>query len=100
MIPIYHPEAELEATNAAEYFRARSPALARNFRDALEVCLLSILEFPESHPVMFERTGARRANLQRFPYQVVYLIDPDVIYIVAIAHERREPLYWLRRIEP
>lgn len=97
---IYHPEAELEVGNAAEFYRARTPALARRFRDAFEAALVRLVEAPESFPVVYEHASGRRIRLHGFPYSIVYLIDPDAIYVVALAHERREPLYWLRRLEP
>ncbi len=37
--------------------------------------------------------------LRRFPYMIVYLVDPDEIFIVAVAHVRRLPGYWTSRVE-
>ena len=42
--------------------------------------------------------GVRRKSLARFPYSVLYTVDPDVLYIVAVAHQKRRPNYWLRRL--
>lgn len=36
--------------------------------------------------------------MKRFPYQLVYLIEPDAIYIIALAHLKRQPNYWLYRL--
>jgi hypothetical protein len=37
--------------------------------------------------------------LPRFPYGVVYLAAADTsIVVVAVAHARRRPRYWLTRI--
>ena len=39
--------------------------------------------------------------MKKFPYNVVYLLDPDAVFIIAVAHQSRHPDYWLRRlVEP
>lgn len=43
--------------------------------------------------------GARRAPVKRFPYHVVYLETPRAIHILAFAHDRCRPGYWLVRSE-
>ena len=85
-------------TDAAEFYRSRSPMLARDFRVSFERALLDATESPEQFPLYFARAGARRVKLERFPYHLVFLLEPDAIYVIALAHERREPMYWLRRL--
>ncbi len=33
-----------------------------------------------------------------FPYNIVYVIRGDVVFIIAIAHHRRQPGYWRTRL--
>ncbi len=40
----------------------------------------------------------RRVSVRRFPYQVVYLVEPDGVVVIAVAHDRRSPAYWAARI--
>jgi len=40
----------------------------------------------------------RRFLLRRFPYSVIYRVEPSRIVIVAIAHGRRRPGYWKERL--
>jgi hypothetical protein len=35
--------------------------------------------------------------LRRFPYSIVYLLLPEEIRVLAIAHQRRKPGYWSGR---
>jgi hypothetical protein len=42
---------------------------------------------------------ARKAPVTRFPYHVAYLEMPDVIRILAFAHDRREPGSWHSRVK-
>ena len=94
---LFHPAARLELLDAVEYYRNRSPDLASAFyEDALHL-IKELLEFPELAPVKHP-IGVRSQPLRRFPYSVLYTVDPDVLYIVAIAHQKRRPNYWLRRL--
>ncbi len=40
----------------------------------------------------------RRAVVRKTPYLVVYAILPAQIVVVAIAHTRKAPGYWRRRL--
>lgn len=42
--------------------------------------------------------GTRRFLLHHFPFSVVYLDDPDGVTMVAVAHNKRKPGYWKRRL--
>jgi plasmid stabilization system protein ParE len=40
----------------------------------------------------------RRPGLRRFPYNLVYEVRASDIYILAVAHQRRDPGYWRGRL--
>ena len=40
----------------------------------------------------------RRANLDRFPFYLPYIIRDETLIILAIAHNSRHPDYWKQRI--
>jgi hypothetical protein len=42
--------------------------------------------------------GTRRVMLKRFPYFIVFFDWQDVIFVVAVAHAKRRPRYWKRRV--
>ncbi|MBA3346286.1 MAG: type II toxin-antitoxin system RelE/ParE family toxin [Gemmatimonadales bacterium] len=35
--------------------------------------------------------------LRRFPYSLLYRIETDRIYVLAVMHHRRRPGYWTDR---
>jgi hypothetical protein len=39
----------------------------------------------------------RRRLIHRFPYGLIYRIDPDEIIILATMHPHRHPDYWIDR---
>ncbi|MEW6269189.1 MAG: type II toxin-antitoxin system RelE/ParE family toxin [Thermodesulfobacteriota bacterium] len=49
-------------------------------------------------PKVKPRFPVRRLILRRFPYSVVFMELENEIRILAIAHHRRRPGYWSRRL--
>ena len=35
--------------------------------------------------------------LRRYPYSIHYRVEPDLIRVMAVAHQRRLPGYWAKR---
>ena len=89
------PEARLEFEAARRYYAQQSPGLGEAFHAQVRGALQRIRNWPLAGPV--ERGGIRRATLGRFPYKVLYAIEADHIYLIAIAHQHRHPEYWVRR---
>lgn len=94
---IYNPLARLEFIQATEYYRNISPDLKQAFKNAFIEALEEIMQFPEAWSKV-ARTPARGKQIAGYPYTIIYMPEPDAIYIVAIVHQRREPLYWLDRL--
>jgi len=92
----FHPEARSELREARSFYRSRSPIAALAFAHQVDTALSDIAEAPLRHPE--SEYGIREFVLPgRFPYTVVYRIVGSAIVIVAIAHQSREPRYWLNR---
>lgn len=87
--------AAAEFREAIAWYRATAPAAAEAFIQEIRIARARIVE----HPHAWHRLGSdtRRFRLRRFPYGVIYAVEPEVIVIVAIAHLHREPEYWRDR---
>lgn len=74
------------------------PELPFAFENAFNPHVEAILKNPHLHNV--RRHGVRRANLNpRFgEYYIAYTIWREKIIILAIAHAKRRPHYWRKRI--
>lgn len=95
------PEAEGEAIAAAVWYDKRQPFLGDEFLAAVDDALNTIRRSPESLSRMEQYSGPldiRRILLKRFPYAVMVLCRPEETVVVAVAHTRRRPLYWLERL--
>jgi toxin ParE1/3/4 len=91
----FHPAAEAELNEAADWYDERSPGLGAQFIGAVRMKIDTLLAAPQRWRAI---NGARRVLLGRFPYAIVYReVSTDEIEIIAIAHYRRHPKYWSRR---
>ncbi len=95
---IFELEARVELIKISELYRNQSIEQAKQFQDDLTVCFESIKLFPEAFKLV--KFGVRRIHLERFPYVIYYTVDPDAIFIYAIAHVKQDQTYWHRRVEP
>jgi plasmid stabilization system protein ParE len=93
--PRWHPDALEDASAARDWYAARSPLAARGFLLALEDAIASVIEAPERWPARV-RDCRQYPFGSRYPYWLVYRLNPDV-EIVAVAHQRRRPGYWSKR---
>ena len=92
----YHPLAFEELIDSAEYYEARAELLGESFLDEVERAVADVSESPERWPYFL--LNSRRRLLDRFPYSIVYLIETERIYILAVMHQRRRPGYWRKRL--
>ena len=98
----YQPEAREEVVEAARYYEEQRSGLGDEFLEAFERMLLDADAAPERaarHPEAPRELGLRRLRMSRFPYVVVFFDEPSGHRIVAVAHVRREPMYWLSRAQ-
>lgn len=93
--PPFHPIARREFDEAFDLLALKSPASARRLVERTEATIRMLRQFPEAGRKI--GTLNRRFPVRPFPYHLIYLLDEEDIYIVAFAHERREPGYWSHR---
>ena len=93
---IFHPAAEPELLEALRYYRDIDHFLGKDLDNRISRMIADI----KKHSRMFRlREGNyRRANLDRFPFYLPYIIRDETLIILAIAHNSRHPDYWKQRI--
>jgi plasmid stabilization system protein ParE len=94
-VTILH-EAEVELWEAVAYYEERAIGLGLDFEIEIERSVQAVAEHPERWPL--REAGTRRYLTHRFPYLVVYAYENRHVWILAIAHCKRRPLYWQNRI--
>jgi hypothetical protein len=94
-------EAELEAAEAAAWYDDRRFGFGDEFLSAVNEAIAEIASEPQSFARLEGYAGTydvRRRILHRFPYLIIFACRPDETLVVAVAHGRRRPLYWLDRL--
>ncbi len=96
MIVIFDKLANQELIDAVEYYEIELPGLGKKLKDEIRKGVQRIIEFPEAWSK--RKKDIRHYLLHKFPYKILYSIELDYIYIIAIAHSHRKPDYWIDRI--
>jgi plasmid stabilization system protein ParE len=94
----FSPEAKAEFGDGESYYERQVPGLGARFRADVRDALARLRNWPLAAPV--ERGDIRRMILSRFPYKLLYAVEANHIYIIAVAHLHRAPDYWIERDRP
>jgi plasmid stabilization system protein ParE len=92
----FHPEAALEFEHAVQFYNRRGSNLGLRFAREVRTTIQRIVATPERWRLLEE--DVRRCLVRVFPYSVLYTVEVDSILIVAVAHSKRQPGYWRRRL--
>jgi len=87
--------AEQEMFDAAAYYELQVSGLGQDFLTKVASAVADIAENAERWPVV--RLNVRRRLVHRFPYGLLYRVDPDEVVVLAVAHLHRHPTYWVER---
>ncbi len=92
---VVHPAADAELKAAAAHYESLQPGLGASFLREVAIGFNQIQNLPSAWAIL---TGnVRRYLLRRFPYGIVYRVEADRIFVLAVMHLRRRPRYWLGR---
>jgi hypothetical protein len=94
---IFHPEAREEMSESFYFYEARLDGLGLRFLSAVEQTVQRISAHPDAGAPF---TGELRKRIvPGFPYNIIYRVWEDYIYLVAVAHHSRRPGYWRERAD-
>lgn len=89
--------AQDEFEEAFDWYQARSARAAEGFRSRLTQAIEMALLRPTSAGFLVGRR-VRKIQLKPYSYGLFYFVHDRVLYVVAVAHHRRRPNYWRRRV--
>ena len=92
----FDADARAEFHTAISYYEECQAGLGRRFRDAVELETSRIRAMPLRFRIL--HAPFRRCLVPKFPYSIVFTVEPEFILVVALAHAKRKPGYWLDRI--
>ena len=92
----FHPDIYNEVKETFDCYESKSVGLGEDFLNELDEAFSVIQSMPRSwHMISNE---FRRYLLKRFPFGVIYSLEDNYIYVVAVMHLSRKPDYWIKRI--
>lgn len=93
----FHPHAEAEFLESVGFYESKVEGLGLSFINEFEVVISLVCESPKQRKIE-QKPDIRRAPLSRFPFSIIYREKNSNIQVLAVAHDRRRPLYWLPRL--
>lgn len=92
---VFTPAARAELIEAQDWYENEAH-LGRLFRASVEAAVERMSSNPLQFPVIYK--NVRRALLRRFPYALMFVIEPDeALTVIAYFHGSRDPKHWGRR---
>lgn len=94
---IFSKYAKQELEDAVHYYELEYLGLGKRFKEEVRRATLRIAEYPEAWSI--ERGEVRKCLLHKFSYKLLYSIEADHIFVIAVGHQHRKPDYWVERNE-
>lgn len=89
--------AQLELRAAANWYSEQDPGLGEDLVVEVDRTIDALREGAHRLALWREGRPYRKAFVRRFPYVVLFTSDDEHVRVLAIAHRKRKPGYWLKR---
>jgi len=89
-------EAELDITEAYDWYQERELGLGEEFLRCIDASIQTIKRNPEIYVFAYEKY--RRALVRRFPYAIFYEYFEDTITVYAVFHCSQNANKWRNRL--
>jgi len=90
------PPAQAELLDGVSYYSAISAELGLRFEQAVSDAVRKAVAYPERGAPRSKNT--RRWLVKGFPFGVIYRANEAEVLVVAVAHQRKQPEYWVQRV--
>ena len=89
------PQADIDIEATFRWYENEQTGLGLEFLDELRAAYDRIVDGPFKYLQL--RSNMRRALLKRFPYAVYFVVEDEIIVVLAVLHTSRDPAEWQRR---
>ena len=91
----FHPHAEKKLEEIESYYDDVDEELGNRFREEIDTTISRIFKFPNAWQPLTKVD--RRCRLNDFPYGIIYRLESNEIYVLAVMYLRRKSDYWTYR---
>lgn len=93
----FHPEAEVDFIETVRYYETQAPGLGERFAAEVQHAIEQLLMHPKIGAS--DKEGFRKWVLDTFPYNLRYTESGELVYILVVESQNRNPGYWKSRVE-
>ena len=93
---VFLPAARVEFEDAVRWYEGEG-GLGSEFSSRVYAVVRLITRTPRMYPIVYG--SVRRGVVKRFPYNVMYRIEPERVLIISVFHARRDPAVWRKRAQ-
>ena len=93
----FHTDFVLDLASISDYYDSVSAKTGNRFRETLDKWLDLIIDSPEAFAPIYETVRAVR--IRAFPYVILYEIQRDCVFFIAIVHGASDRENWFHRIK-
>jgi hypothetical protein len=90
-----HLSYEFRLDDATRFYELQYVKLGVRFKEEVRKAATRVSERPELYTI--EQGEIRKCLLHKFPYKLLFSIEPEHVFIIAVAHQHRKPDYWIKR---
>lgn len=91
------PEVAADILEAAEWYERQQPGLGADLVTEIRQSIRSLGLNPLLYRIRHTKWRVRWVLLHRFPYRIVFVVDDEVITILAVTHAKRHDRHWRER---
>ena len=91
-----HPEAAAEHRKQVAYYEQQQKGLGNHYHAAFLDAVKDACNSPKRYKVVHP-PDIRRIGFNVFRFDLIYRDVGGTIHVLAVAHHRREPGYWIDR---
>ena len=92
---VFTQAASAELIDAQDWYEGEASGLGRRFRRAIDVLVERMSANPRQFPLVLK--NVRRALVRRFPYSLFFVLEDEILLVIACFHASRDPLQWQKR---
>ena len=93
----FHPIARKEHLHNVTYYESKQNGLGARYLIEFETAMKAVCEAPHRYAVEIQ-PNIRRIRLDKFPFTILYRENKKHVEILAVAHHRLKPGYWVGRL--
>jgi len=92
------PEVRLDIFEAAEWYEEQQEGLGAKFAREALLAIRSLKINPFLDRIRHRKHQARWMLLRGFPYRIVFVVEGEVVAVLAVTHAKRHDRHWEERL--